>query len=220
MDDDEQFDVELDGDIAICSGSLEPASTDLFSLMQMNSNQAESLDLCMEQLFAYLANEWQRELHTVKSNQISPTFTMLIDTFQNILLPAYNTHHVQFVLFYYISFRIDFAESFMRLCWQQLRDVNVPATIRQAAVTYLASTLSRSIFVNVEMVQEYLQEMCTWIRTYIQRYDSGTRGVITLKAHGPFFATCQALFYVISFRSKELSANTKSKLKSYTYLYF
>lgn len=174
----------------------------------MKSVQAETLDLCMEQLFAYLAAEHRREARSKCSG--SATFDLLLDVFQVVLLPAHNTHHVQFVLFYYSSFGEQFADAFVQLCWQRLRDINLPSPMRQTAVGYLASALSRSMFLGVDVVQDYLAEMCTWIRMYMKRCDAG-QTTYTLKAHGPFFATCQALFYVISFRSRELTAGSKSE---------
>lgn len=206
-DSDEMFEMEMDAHKAAKpakdSAPPTPAADE-----QMKSPQAESLDLCMEQLFGYLEGEYRRESRS--KSPAPPTYQLLMDAFQNIMLPAHNTHHVQFVLFYYTSFSASLAEAFAQLCWQRLRDLNTPAPIRQAAVGYLASALSRSLFLGVDVVQEYLLEMCTWIRQYIKRCDSG-QSVYSLKAHGPFFATCQALFYVISFRSRELTTGNKSK---------
>lgn len=207
-DADEMFEMELDSR-KHTNGAQKPAVAADEASDQMKSVQAETLDLCMEQLFAYLDVEYRRESRSKTSNS-TPTFSLLLDTFHNILLPAHNTHHVQFVLFYYSSFNATLAETFAQVCWQRTRDLNTPAPIRQTAVGYLASALARSLFLGVDVVQEYLQEMCTWIRLYIQRCDSGT-SVFPLKAHGPFFATCQALFYVISFRSRELTTGTSSK---------
>lgn len=212
-DDDDSDDADADADDifkmelnAHTANGSQKAATEAAPSDQMKSVQAETLDLCMEQLFAYLEGEYRRESHS----KTSTTFAMLLDTFQTMLLPAHNTHHVQFVLFYYSSFSAQLAETLAHLCWQRTRDMNTPAPIRQTAVGYLASALARSLFLGVDVVQEYLLEMCTWIRQYIQRCDSGT-SVFPLKAHGPFFATCQALFYVISFRSRELTSGTKSE---------
>lgn len=204
---DEMFEMELDARKAVAA-AVQPKPSPAASTDEMKWGQAETLDLCMEQLFVYLEAEYRRESRSKCAS--SPTFTLLMDTFQNILLPAHNTHHVQFVLFYFTSFSVALAESFAQICWQRLRDLNTPAPIRQAAVGYLASALARSLFLGVEVVQEYLLEMCTWIRMYIKRCDSG-QSVYSLKAHGAFFATCQALFYVISFRSRELTSGNSSE---------
>lgn len=107
-------------------------------------------------------------------------------------------------------FQTSFAESFTNTCWQKLCHFNCPTPIRQSAIGYLASMLTRSMFITVEVLKEYLADMCVWIRQYIQRCDSGQNSY-SLKAHSVFYATCQALFYVISFRSRDLTSSNKSE---------
>lgn len=208
------FNMDMEGEGASASvvkhdNTAPKSNTDDDDDTPMKSVQAETLDLCMEHLFVYLTAEHRRESRS-KSTTTSPTFDLLLDAFQNVLLPAHNTHHVQFVLFYFSSLGEHFAETFVQLCWKLLRDINQPSPMRQTAVGYLASALSRSMFLGIDVVQDYLAEMCTWIHKYISRCDS-RQNTYTLKAHGPFFATCQALFYVISFRSRELTSGSKSK---------
>lgn len=54
-----------------------------------------------------------------------------------------------------------------------------------------------------------LQELSQWVHGYIQRSDSMHHNQ-TLKAHLVFYSVCQAIFYVVAFRSKHLTANAKN----------
>lgn len=79
---------------------------------QMKSEQAESLDLCMNLLFEYVKHEHRKEGKGCDSSN-SQMFKMLMENFETTMLPAHNTHHVQFLLFYFCSF--DVRNSFLTL---------------------------------------------------------------------------------------------------------
>lgn len=97
------------------------------------------------------------------------------------------------------------------MCWQKVRDFNTPTGIRQAAVGYVASLLSRAKYLTDDILKEFIQEMCTWIHQYIRQCDF-RQNVHSLKTHTVFYSTCQALFYVISFRSRDLTNTDTGKL--------
>lgn len=54
--------------------------------------------------------------------------------------------------------------------------------------------------------------MSNWIHSYIQQ--DNLQGVNTdLRAHVVFYFICQAMFYLIAYRHKELTDGKKSKFK-------
>lgn len=53
--------------------------------------------------------------------------------------------------------------------------------------------------------------MSTWVHQYIQRSDS-VQSNCSLKANLVFFSVCQAIFYVIAFRSRDLTHDKKALL--------
>lgn len=55
-----------------------------------------------------------------------------------------------------------------------------------------------------------LRDLCSWANQYVQKSDS-SRFTSSLRAHVVFYAVCQAIFYVIAFRSRELTSCNKSK---------
>lgn len=77
------------------------------------------------------------------------------------------------------------------------------STIRQTAIGYLASFLSRAKFIRVGVIKTYLERFCEWIHTYIKTcdYDKNRNP----KAHVIFYSICQAVFYIVAFRSRELT---------------
>lgn len=59
-------------------------------------------------------------------------------------------------------------------------------------------------------LKHYLKELCAWAHKYIRDCDQ-YRSNGSLKANLVFFSVCQAIFYVIAFRSRDLTADKKSK---------
>lgn len=58
------------------------------------------------------------------------------------------------------------------------------------------------------IVQNYLLELCNWAHQYIRGSDT-VRTNCSLKANLVFFSVCQAVFYVIAFRSRDLTNDKK-----------
>lgn len=67
---------------------------------EMRNEKAETLDICMDKLFAYIETEYNKK----KGNEA--LYNMLMRHFENVILPTHKSHHVQFVIFYFCSFRV------------------------------------------------------------------------------------------------------------------
>lgn len=67
----------------------------------MSHRVAETLDICMEKLFIYLL-----KYKTAKLVEAMQIFKILLNAFNDIILPSHNTHHVQFLIFYFCSFKV------------------------------------------------------------------------------------------------------------------
>lgn len=72
----------------------------------------------------------------------------LLSIFENEILPTYNSSHIQYVIYYFLSFKMTLAENFSNWLWKKCCDVSSPSTLRQAAAGYLASFLCRATFVS------------------------------------------------------------------------
>lgn len=73
-----------------------------------------------------------------------------IKIFEKILLPTYNTHHVQFVMFLLCSFKLRIAEAFLNYLWKKVCTPRFAAVHRQSAVAYIASLLARGSFISLK----------------------------------------------------------------------
>lgn len=56
-------------------------------------------------------------------------------------------------------------------------------------------------------VKNYLKELCNWAHQYTQKCDAIKNHI--LKAHTVFYSICQAIFYIVAFRSRDLTADDK-----------
>lgn len=104
----------------------------------------------------------------------------------------------------------------MKFCWTKACDLNTAIGMRQSAIGYLVSILARSKYIKVDMVKRYLQTLCDWIHQYIQRCDTN-QSSHPLRTHTVFYSICQAVFYIISFRSRELTCTNKSNISFFFY---
>lgn len=75
---------------------------------------------------------------------------------------------------------------------------------------YLASILARGRFISLMLLRDMLSQLCDWVHQYIQRSDSVANN--SLKAHTVFYSICQAIFYIIAFRSRDLTSDKKGLL--------
>ncbi|KAJ8974029.1 hypothetical protein NQ317_001817 [Molorchus minor] len=87
---------------------------------------------------------------------------------------------------------------------------NVAPVIRQAAVNYIASLSARANYIPLSMLKGTLQQMAEWIHSYISNQDGLECVNSDVRLHLVFYSVCQALFYIVSFRYKDLIASKKN----------
>lgn len=115
---------------------------------EMKHPGAQMLDVCMEQVLSYVYNccyiDGQLQVDSLKS-----IYNDLLFAFERIILPTHASHHVQFIMFYFCSFRTVVAEAFVKWLWQKVSNPNIAPIIRQSAVSYIASLLARATYITV-----------------------------------------------------------------------
>lgn len=107
-DDDEMFDFEMEGEIP----EEDPEPEDI----GMKHPIAETLDICMDKIFSFL--DRYRALPNDGPEKLSTMYNFyktLMAAFENVILPSHNTHHVQFLVFYFCSFKVSIFNIFV-LC--------------------------------------------------------------------------------------------------------
>lgn len=77
-------------------------------------------------------------------------------------------------------------------------------TVRQSAVGYIASLLARGKFISLARIKTTLHDLCRWAHDYVEKSDA-SQNTTSIKAHLVFYAVCEAIFYVIAFRSRDLT---------------
>lgn len=200
MDDDEMFLMEDD------------ARTIKTTTTVVNSHAiAHTLDVCLDKIYNYMIAECHNsDTGELLWKQTKAMYQDLLTVFDNIILPTYNLHHVQFVMFLLCCFKPAIVEAFLNYLWKKVCNPNVAPVLRQASVSYIASLIARATFVPLSMLKGTLQQMTDWIHSYISTQDGLECVNSDVRVHTVFYSVCQALFYVIAFRHKELVANKKS----------
>ncbi|KAG9330633.1 hypothetical protein JZ751_023549 [Albula glossodonta] len=124
----------------------------------------------------------------------------LVSVFDKLVLPTHASCHVQYSLFYLCSFRLGLAEAFLEHLWKILQSPTQPAILRQAAAAYIGSFLARARFLPIATVKACLDLLVPWLQQYIEGQDTGSRAFCDVALHGPFYTTCQTVFYTLIFR--------------------
>lgn len=73
----------------------------------------------------------------------------MISVFDTVILPTYNIHHVQFVMFCLCSYKSTITEGFLNYLWKKVNSPNVASVYRQTAVIYIGSLVARATFIPV-----------------------------------------------------------------------
>lgn len=82
-------------------------------------------------------------------------------------------------------------------------------TVRQSSVAYIASLLARGKFISQQRIKHTLHDLCRWVHDYVAKSDA-SQNTMSIKAHLVFYAVCEANFYVIAFRSRDLTNSSEN----------
>lgn len=69
--------------------------------------------------------------------------------------------------------------------------------------------LARGKFIPQTRIKRTLHDLCRWAHDYVEKSDS-SQNTTSIKAHLVFYAVCEAIFYVISFRSRDLTNSNEN----------
>jgi len=173
------------------------------------NNQVQALDLFMKLMFTFLDMECHDLDGVFKDEKAAPVVDSMMRVFSSHILPTFNILHTQFLYLYLASLSPNISNRFLQENWRIFSNPNTPSILRQTAVAYIASFLSRASFVNVNTVMNYLDRLTQWALTYVRTREASSSGMdfmyTDLNHHGPFYAACQAIFYVFAFRHSELT---------------
>lgn len=111
---------------------------------------AHTLDVCLDRIFNFIVVECH-DLDTGVLNwdKTKSIYQTLINIFEKIILPTYNIHHVQFVMFFLCSFKSTITDAFITFLCKKVFSPNIASVIRQTSVAYVASLLARGAFISL-----------------------------------------------------------------------
>ncbi|XP_022920873.1 RNA polymerase I-specific transcription initiation factor RRN3 [Onthophagus taurus] len=171
-----------------------------------------TLDVCIDRIFNYFVSECEdRRNGNLDWDKLKLLYRDVISIFDKIILPTHNIHHIQFIIFYLCCFKTAISEAFLNYLWKKVCSPSIASVVRQSAVCYIASFIARSNFIPLSMLKGTLQQMSTWAHSYISTLDEVECVNFDVRTHSVFYSVCQAIFYVIAFRQKDLF-NTKKNL--------
>lgn len=135
----------------------------------------------------------------------------LRDIFAGVVLPTHTSGHVQFFMFYLLSIRPGLTSIFVEfLRTRYFLDTSVALDVRKSSMAYIGSLLVRGRFVPFSLVQSCLDVVVNWCHTYIKNQESKqTTNFQSPLYHQMFYAACQTVFYVFTFRCREFTCNQK-----------
>ncbi|XP_022092511.1 RNA polymerase I-specific transcription initiation factor RRN3-like isoform X1 [Acanthaster planci] len=133
----------------------------------------------------------------------------LLQVFDKVILPTHASSHVQFLLFYFCSFRQAIIDAFLEFLWKRFTNPNTPAVLRQSSASYIASFVSRADYLPLSTVTACLDLLSGWLHSYIDNQEVNSRLQQDVCVHGPFYSLCQAVFYIFIFRHRQLLADNK-----------
>lgn len=133
-------------------------------IRKMKHPVAHTLDVCMEQVLAYIYNCCHVQ-GTLNLEALKSLYHDLLKIFEHIIMPTHASHHVQFIMFYICSFKPTLCEAFVNWLWRKVSNPNVAPVIRQSSVSYIASLLARATFVQLGYVHMQTS-VCPQINPY------------------------------------------------------
>ena len=178
-----------------------------------------NLDAGMAVLFQAVEDRFGRGAGARKS-----LWRDLVAVFDSHMLPTSSTAHVQFAVFRFLALDADrggdtYTAVFLDWLWKKFGNPNTPGILRQAAVCYIASLVARGKFVSLAVTKDYLSAIMSWTHAYVSNREerssqkkSSDPFFCDLKAHGPYYAACQAAFYIFAFRHGEFVAGGRPEL--------
>lgn len=166
------------------------------------SEIATALDGLMYVLLTFLKETYQNDDDAHQDSR--SLLLQLFQVFRRIVLPTHSSNHIQYCLFYMSSLKKSFADAFLDYLWKQFVNPNTSLMLRESAVSYMASFLSRANFVPLGIITASLELMGKWLHAYIDNQELSSKVKVDLDIHRPFYTLCQAMFYVIVYHYKDL----------------
>lgn len=196
-DDDEDSDSEADDENLPALG--EPDYDEEANQIEKSTRLVQKLDASLERLFALFAPAFE-DPDTEAARQCLGD---MLSDFVNFVLTVPSSRHTQFLVFHFSQRSLPLQDLFTGTLLNLGFESNRPATVRQAAASYLSSFVARAARVPRETVRSVVGVLCMRMDQYRRSNAEGCRGP-DLRRYQELYAWVQALLYIFCFRWRDL----------------
>ncbi|KAI0252066.1 RNA polymerase I-specific transcription initiation factor RRN3 [Lactifluus subvellereus] len=141
------------------------------------------------------------ELKDSRTPQLAEFHTLLA-VFTRTILCTFKSRYTQFLLFWFASRDVTFADLFLgELVAHALLEPAQPEVARAAAASYVASFISRAMFVGRNEARGAVRVLCRFLEHDIDAYEAGSGDAAPPAV---FYAVAQAVFLIFCFRWRDL----------------
>jgi RNA polymerase I-specific transcription initiation factor RRN3 len=130
-------------------------------------------------------------------------FRTLLFAFERTVLRTSKSRYTQFLLFWFASLHINFADEFLGTLIHKVITVSESHAIRAAAASYLASFVSRARYVDGDNVRRVMRLLCTYLARELELY-AEQKEAVHISLFTPFYTVSQAVFLIFCFRWRDL----------------
>jgi RNA polymerase I-specific transcription initiation factor RRN3 len=134
-------------------------------------------------------------------------FHTLLSIFDRTIIRTFKSRHTQFLIFWYSSLDPEFSDLFQGMLIEKaLLDENQPTITRAAAVSYIASFVSRAQFVDRQSTRNVISVLCDFLSGRLDGLEVVIRGggELSMAQCTMFYAITQAVFLIFCFRWRDL----------------
>lgn len=135
-------------------------------------------------------------------------FFSLLSIFERTILRTFKSRYTQFLVFWFSSLDPEFSDLFQgMLVSKALLEEDQPTVTRAAAASYIASFVSRAVFVDRESTRQVVACLCNFLNNRLDILDAVTQTGASLPSmaqHSVFYAVTQAVFLIFCFRWRDL----------------
>lgn len=180
------------------------------------SQMISKLDGVMRDVLCYITVKHGVQIDTIDSSWLrigsdsnaEEIFSIFLSLLESRMLLSVHVRYTSFIWIYLCGLYKKYATRMLELLWSiiirpQVAQVDVAKA--HGAAAYLAGFLARAKYFDARVASSWMYRIVKWCVQYVDNCGIScnkiTAGVIR---HGTFYALCQALFIIFSFRYKEL----------------
>lgn len=139
-------------------------------------------------------------------------FHALLSIFERTILRTFKSRYTQFLIFWYSSLDNQFRDHFLgTIVSKALLEPDQPVVTRAAAASYVASYVSRALFVDSQETRNVIRILCRFLETHLDVFETRSShspdretSQQSAEEHAVFYASAQAVFLIFCFRWRDL----------------